>query len=129
MPPAVRPVAMRVEWLDPSDREFAAIAELVNGFWREVLVDEPERPPSELRAAVRERPAHRTVSVVVAVDDSGIVGAAELVLDAIAGRDREGWLKYFVVDPACRRHGVGRALLAAVVDRARTAGCPSSPRP
>jgi GNAT superfamily N-acetyltransferase len=114
---------VRVQWLDqPTDHDFAAIAGVVNGFWREVLPDEPERPPSELAAAVREQPAHRTVSVAVAVDDGEIVGAAELVLDAIAGRDREGWVKYLVVDPARRSSGVGRALLAAVSDRARTAG-------
>ena len=115
---------MRVQWLDyPTDRDFATIAELVNGFWREVLTDEPERPPSELAAAVHEHPAHRTLSVVVAMDEGGIIGAAELVIDAVVGRDREGWVKYLVVEPDCRRHGVGRALLAAVSDLARSAKC------
>ncbi|MHB1101874.1 MAG: GNAT family N-acetyltransferase [Devosia sp.] len=33
-----------------------------------------------------------------------------------------GWLEGIYIDPACRRHGIGRALVAAVTDWARARG-------
>jgi ribosomal protein S18 acetylase RimI-like enzyme len=37
---------------------------------------------------------------------------------------RRGWINSFAVDPAHRRHGVGRALMAEAERLLRAAGCP-----
>jgi GNAT superfamily N-acetyltransferase len=109
-------------WLEfPSDRELDSIASLVNGFWREVIPDERDRPAAELAVAIRDVPEHRTVAVAVALDGDEMIGTAELIFEGIKGRQQDGWLKYLVVRPDHRRRGIGRALLDAIVDRSRGA--------
>lgn len=114
----------RIDWLErPSDRDLDAVARIVNQFWREVIPGEPDRPTAELAVAIREVPAHRSVSLAVARDHRGdIVGAAELTFEGYAGRENAAWLKYLVVDAATRRRGTGRQLLDAVAEQCRSAG-------
>jgi len=51
--------------------------------------------------------------------------AGAVVASAMAGYDgHRGWIYYFAVDPAHRRSGVGRALLAEVERRLVALGCP-----
>ncbi|MBI3886984.1 MAG: GNAT family acetyltransferase [Opitutae bacterium] len=56
---------------------------------------------------------------LVAEEDGHIVGAV------MAGYEgHRGWINYLAVDPARRRGGVGRALMAAAERELRAAGCP-----
>ena len=55
----------------------------------------------------------------VAEEDARIVGAA------MAGYDgHRGWLYSIAVDPACRRRGIGAALVRHAVDALTSLGCP-----
>lgn len=119
-PRAVAWRVIRIDWVDdPTDATISAVASLVNEFWREVIAGEPDRPAAELAAELQHTPAHRTAALAVAVDGDDIVGAAELVLEGFAGREHAGWVRYLVVRPDRRRHGIGRALVETVVGRAR----------
>ena len=54
----------------------------------------------------------------------GCVGD-RIVASVMAGYDgHRGWINYLAVDPAQRRQGFARALVAAVETRLRAAGCP-----
>lgn len=63
-----------------------------------------------------------------AVDaDLFLVGVANgaVVATAMAGYDgHRGWVNYLGVDPARRREGFGRRMMAAVEERLRARGCP-----
>lgn len=67
------------------------------------------------------------LAVVVAEDSSrGLVGFAEVSIRTYAEdctTDRVGFLQGWFVDPAARRRGVGRLLVAAAEDWARRQGC------
>lgn len=69
----------------------------------------------------------RTV-VLVAVDGHRVVGSATIELDGVIGDDDEqlppdvACLRMLGVDPSLRGHGVGRALVQAVIDSCRAAG-------
>jgi ribosomal protein S18 acetylase RimI-like enzyme len=55
-----------------------------------------------------------------------LVGVAgdRVVATVMAGYEgHRGWINYLAVDPASRRQGVARALMAAVEDRLRALGC------
>src|SRR5207237_4543498 len=54
----------------------------------------------------------------VAVEDADIVGIAKLTLLG----DREAWLHALRVDPRRRRRGIGRALIAYRLERAKMLG-------
>ena len=67
------------------------------------------------------------LAVLVAVDDDArLVGFAELSIRAYAEdcvTDRVAFLEGWYVVPAMRRRGIGRALVAAAEDWARSQGC------
>ncbi|HEY4249140.1 MAG TPA: GNAT family acetyltransferase [Lacunisphaera sp.] len=51
--------------------------------------------------------------------------AEKLVGVLMAGYEgRRGWINSFAVDPAHRKHGIGRALMAEAEKLLRAAGCP-----
>ena len=60
-------------------------------------------------------------------DDLFLVGeiAGEIVASAMAGYDgHRGWIYYLAVDPAHRRRGLGRAIMAEAERLLVEAGCP-----
>jgi len=66
----------------------------------------------------RKRAVQRELFLVGVVDGA-------VVASVMAGYEgHRGWVNYLAVDPAHRRHGLGRALMAAVETRLRAVGCP-----
>lgn len=86
--------------------------------------------PREHRAAIdRYFSGHRhePAEVLIALAEGGAaIGFAELsirnIVDSCA-TDRVGYLEGWYVDPACRRQGVGRALVRAAEQWASAQGC------
>ncbi|WP_017626073.1 GNAT family N-acetyltransferase [Nocardiopsis chromatogenes] len=64
-------------------------------------------------------------SVLVAERRGQIIGTLDLMVVAGLTHDAQPWaiVDNVVVDPACRRSGVGRALMEDALDRAFRAGC------
>ena len=64
-------------------------------------------------------------TVLVAVSGAEVVGTADLLLVTNLTHAASPWaiVENVVVDSAVRRGGVGRALMAEVLDRATQAGC------
>lgn len=62
----------------------------------------------------------------VAEDDGRSVGFAMLLVDVPdeVTQSRQGFIAYMAVEPAARRSGAGRALLAAAEEEARRLGLP-----
>lgn len=89
--------------------------------------EEAPRPVDEqLRATFAEvLAACRSRAILVACLDGALVGTLDLLLVANLTRGGRPWasIENVVVDAACRRRGIGRALLDVAVDLAREAGC------
>ena len=81
-----------------------------------------ERDVRSLYEAVLADPDQR---LLMAEDGGRLVGSAHLMVLRHFGRSlsRSGVVEGVVVDPAYRRAGVGAALMSAVADAARAAGC------
>ena len=68
---------------------------------------------------IRRKLAVRPDLFLVAELEGAIVGTV------MAGYDgHRGWINYLGVDPACRRRGIGRALMDEAERLLRAAGCP-----
>lgn len=69
--------------------------------------------------------SRRTRAILVACRDDALVGTLDLLVVANITRGGRPWasIENVVVDAACRRQGIGRALLEVAVDLAREAGC------
>jgi ribosomal protein S18 acetylase RimI-like enzyme len=77
------------------------------------------RPWNDPRTDIRRKLAVRPDLFLVAELDGAVVGTV------MAGYDgHRGWVNYLGVDPACRRRGVGRALMAEAERLLRLDGCP-----
>jgi ribosomal protein S18 acetylase RimI-like enzyme len=77
------------------------------------------RPWNDPHKDVRRKLAVRP-DLFLVVEDAGIV-----IGTVMAGYDgHRGWINYLGVDPACRRRGVGRALMAEAERLLRAEGCP-----
>lgn len=77
------------------------------------------RPWNDPRKDIRRKLAVRPDLFLVGELDGAIVGTV------MAGYDgHRGWVNYLGVDPACRRQGLGRALMAEAERLLRQAGCP-----
>lgn len=81
------------------------------GFWREVGVPGP--PPS------RERWVEHLMRYTMFLEDDGVLAAYNLSFPLGARGD----VRQVAVDPAFRRRGVGKQLMAAVAAKLRAAGC------
>jgi len=111
-----------VRWLQsPSPEDVVTVAAMVSDFWREVLPGEPDLPAGEL-AALSRTADHRRVLVAVLDKGDEPVGAARLVLNDVQGCTDEAFIHFLVVGAEHRSRGIGRALLDAVVERARNDG-------
>ena len=77
------------------------------------------RPWNDPRKDIARKLAVRPDLFLVAELDGGVIGTV------MAGYDgHRGWVNYLGVDPACRRQGVGRALMAEAERLLRREGCP-----
>lgn len=99
-------------WLADADApEWPLFADLVAGFWSEVIPGERPIPVSEFRAEVLFAPRHRRVLPLLGRCDDRPVAAATLVMDD--RRPETAWLKFLFVTPDRRREGIGQTLLDA----------------
>jgi ribosomal protein S18 acetylase RimI-like enzyme len=98
-------------------REFAdADEDAVVELWRRCGLTRPWNDPH--KDVARKRRVQREL-FLVAERDGAIVGSV------MGGYDgHRGWVNYLAVDPALRRAGLGRALMAEVEARLRALGCP-----
>lgn len=85
----------------------------------------PQPVTDELSATFVEILAERSRALLVACRDGAIVGTLDLLAVANLTRGGRPWagIENVVVDAACRRQGVGRALLEVAGDVAREVGC------
>jgi predicted N-acetyltransferase YhbS len=106
--PAIRPAT-------PADAE--AIAHLLDQLgYPTSTADVPDR--------LARATGHGRGVVLVAERAGAVVGLATLHVLSVVNRPADvAWLTALVVDAGARRSGVGRALVAAVEDYARRAGC------
>lgn len=103
-----------------------SVREAWNGMIRDSLANfsEVEKTPAEVETAIRERP-EQGFAFFVAEDEGGFLGFATY------GQFRPGPGYRFTMEntvslvPRARGRGVGRALMAAVEDHARTMGAHS----
>jgi len=86
----------------------------------------PEHSEEELEDGMREHRSRSDAEVFVAEDGKGILfGFVEVGARSYAdgcGSSPVGYIEAWYVDPSMRRHGVGRALLAAAERWARERG-------
>ena len=101
---------MIVRAFQPSDE--AGVVEL----WRRCDLTRPWNDPHK---DVRRKLAVRPDWFLVAEDAGAVVGTVMVGYDG-----HRGWVYYFGVDPAHRRRGVGRALMAEAERLLRAEGCP-----
>ena len=89
----------------------------IDRLWRIALPDDPPRNRAEF--AIPAKLALEDGLLLVAEAE-----AAKVVGTIIAGWDgHRGWLYAVAVDPDAQRQGVGRALVAAALDRLAARGC------
>ena len=93
------------------DRDEDRVVEL----WRACGLTRPWNDPH--KDIARKRQVQRELFLVGVIDGA-------VVASAMAGYDgHRGWVNYLAVDPAHRRNGLARALMAAVEARLRALGC------
>ena len=61
--------------------------------------------------------------MLVAIEDGVVVGMASAVEYFHPDKPPQMWINEVGVSPAWQRHGIGRALIAALVEAARQRGC------
>ena len=89
----------------------------VQALWEAVFPD--RRTWNQPAVYLPRKRAQRDDLILVALDDQRVVGAVALGYDGI-----RGWIYHLAVEPAERRHGVGRALMQAAETTLRARGCP-----
>jgi ribosomal protein S18 acetylase RimI-like enzyme len=98
-------------------REFAdADEDAVVELWRRCGLTRPWNDPR--KDIARKRRVQREL-FLVAEEGGAVVGS---VMGGYEGH--RGWVNYLAVDPAQRRAGLGRRLMAEVESRLRALGCP-----
>lgn len=77
------------------------------------------RPWNDPRKDIRRKLAVRPDLLLVAADDSEVVGTVMVGYDG-----HRGWINYLAVAPERRRRGLGRLLMAEAERLLRGEGCP-----
>ncbi len=77
------------------------------------------RPWNDPHQDIARKLAVRPDLFLVAEADDAVIGTVMVGYDG-----HRGWINYLGVDPACRRRGVGRALMAEAERLLRLEGCP-----
>lgn len=84
----------------------------------------PKNEAAELPARLRTLEQSGDAVLVAELDDGRVVGMAALHLMTVFHFDRPlGYITAFVTDPTVRRQGIGKQLLAAAEEWARSKGC------
>lgn len=110
---------MPVSAREAREADLDAVGRLLHDFNREF--DDPAPEPARLAVRVRELLAGGDTGLVVAGDDP--VGLALMRFRlSLWGQGLECYLAELYVIPAMRGHGIGRALMVAAMDLARTRG-------
>ncbi len=109
-------MAVTISHAAPSDAE-----ELEAALQTLVLQLSRSNPPPSLDA-VRAMLAHEAITQFVARDGGRVVGVATLAVFPIPTGWR-AWVEDVIVDEARNGEGIGRQLIEAMIDRARTLGC------
>ena len=94
----------------------------------ELFIAPGARPPhysvDDAREAIQRTIGSERSDVLLAVDGRTVVGMLALYVDFLMIRyGLRCWLEDFVVLPSHRSRGIGKALLEAAADWARTHGC------
>jgi GNAT superfamily N-acetyltransferase len=115
-------MAITIRPATPADE--AAVLDLIE----ELFAPPGARPPrydiDDARAAVQRTIGGEFSDVLLAVDGDTVVGMLALYVDFLMIRyGLRCWLEDFVVLPSHRSRGIGKALLDAAADWARTHGC------
>jgi ribosomal protein S18 acetylase RimI-like enzyme len=110
-------VTVTISIAGPDDAE--ELAEALVGLVPQLSRSNP--PPS--LDAVRAMLAHQAITQFVARDEGGaIVGVATLAIFPIPTAVR-AWVEDVIVDEAVNGQGIGRLLVEAMLDHARSRGC------
>jgi ribosomal protein S18 acetylase RimI-like enzyme len=109
---------VKVRPAEPRDAD--AVLTLMEGLTRPAVAADP-RPQRDVFLAHLE---HEEAEVFVAEVDGEVAGAVSLWFQPrLNWTTLQGWIPDLYVDPAFRRRGAARALLAACADAARDRGC------
>jgi len=112
---------LRVDWVtDGTDERIDAAAALLAAWERDELGQQRTTPGEEVAQSVWSHPCGLRARMAVAEAGDQVVGAAHLTIDG--GNPHVAWVRWLVVDPPFRTRGVGRALVAALQDVARSEG-------
>ena len=105
--------------------DFDALLRLLDGMDESMYGGRGHAAERDVRSLYDSVLADPDQRLLVAEDGGRLVGSAHLMVLRHFGRSlsRSGVVEGVVVDPAYRRAGVGAALMRAVADAARAAGC------
>ena len=108
------------------DTDFDAILALLKQLALETMnVDSGHEPPDPRQRAAWSRILTQAGRSLLVAETDRVVGTADLLVVDNLTHDGMPWaiVENVVVDATRRGHGVGHALMGAVVERARAAGC------
>ncbi len=118
---------MRIEQVDPrDDADFGRWFSVLHAVEQDTRPGEPGwqvRDQQAMAVAGRDRSTavDELVTLLVAVEGDVVLGVGRLLLNVLDNTERAGALA--LVHPDHRRAGVGSALLAELLERARAEGC------
>ena len=107
------------------ENDFDALLRLLDGMDESMYAGRGHAVERDVRSLYEAVLADADQRLLVAEDGGRVVGSAHLMVLRHFGRSLSlsGVVEGVVVDPAYRRAGVGAALMRAVAEAARAAGC------